>query len=310
MTFELEVALEQAGKQELLDVVRSVKPDDMECIYVRQAAGAGPGPCGAVRPAPGRQRALRGAAGRRPDGRRAAGAEADGRAVRGVAGLDPGGAGGAGRAHAPLRHRRRHAGQRARDRRHAHRREAGARGRAVTPGRGRPLHPDAGRVPRDRHAAARRRRRDPAHRRHRRAAAPREGVRLPLRGQALRLRQQGRLPRRPTSSWRWPTRSSGRASASSCAASSSERRCRATCAAGSARTRCRRCVCSTSSLPVWRAKAWKSRTEPGSVATTFSTSPLAMSASAFLAFRIGSGQFRPRVSISFCASIVVLVRRV
>jgi UTP--glucose-1-phosphate uridylyltransferase len=37
MTFELEVALENAGKQELLDVVRSVKPDDMECIYVRQA---------------------------------------------------------------------------------------------------------------------------------------------------------------------------------------------------------------------------------------------------------------------------------
>src|SRR5205085_8653342 len=33
MTFELEVALEQAGKQELLDVVRQVKPDDMECIY-------------------------------------------------------------------------------------------------------------------------------------------------------------------------------------------------------------------------------------------------------------------------------------
>ena len=34
------------------------------------------------------------------------------------------------------------------------------------------------------------------------AAAPREGVRLPLRRQALRLRQQGRLPARPTSSWR------------------------------------------------------------------------------------------------------------
>ena len=32
MTFELEVALEQAGKAELLHVVRSVKPDDMECI--------------------------------------------------------------------------------------------------------------------------------------------------------------------------------------------------------------------------------------------------------------------------------------
>ena len=43
MTFELEVALEQAGKQELLQVVRSVKPDDMECIYVRQAQALGLG---------------------------------------------------------------------------------------------------------------------------------------------------------------------------------------------------------------------------------------------------------------------------
>jgi UTP--glucose-1-phosphate uridylyltransferase len=43
MTFELEVALEQGGKQELLDVVRSVKPDDMECIYVRQAQALGLG---------------------------------------------------------------------------------------------------------------------------------------------------------------------------------------------------------------------------------------------------------------------------
>jgi UTP--glucose-1-phosphate uridylyltransferase len=43
MTFELEVALERAGKQELLDVVRSVKPDDMECIYVRQAQALGLG---------------------------------------------------------------------------------------------------------------------------------------------------------------------------------------------------------------------------------------------------------------------------
>jgi UTP--glucose-1-phosphate uridylyltransferase len=43
MTFELEVALEQAGKQELLDVVRSVKPDDMECIYVRQPQPLGLG---------------------------------------------------------------------------------------------------------------------------------------------------------------------------------------------------------------------------------------------------------------------------
>src|SRR5574343_2085519 len=43
MTFELEVALDQAGKQELLDVVRSVKPDDMECVYVRQAQALGLG---------------------------------------------------------------------------------------------------------------------------------------------------------------------------------------------------------------------------------------------------------------------------
>jgi UTP--glucose-1-phosphate uridylyltransferase len=43
MTYELEVALEQAGKDELLAVVRSVKPDDMECIYVRQAQALGLG---------------------------------------------------------------------------------------------------------------------------------------------------------------------------------------------------------------------------------------------------------------------------
>ena len=43
MTFELEVALEQAGKDELLEVVRGVKPDDMECIYVRQAQALGLG---------------------------------------------------------------------------------------------------------------------------------------------------------------------------------------------------------------------------------------------------------------------------
>jgi UTP--glucose-1-phosphate uridylyltransferase len=43
MTFELEVALEQAGKQELLNLVRQVKPDDMQCIYVRQAQALGLG---------------------------------------------------------------------------------------------------------------------------------------------------------------------------------------------------------------------------------------------------------------------------
>ena len=43
MTFELELALERAGKQELLDVVRNVKPDDMACVYVRQPQALGLG---------------------------------------------------------------------------------------------------------------------------------------------------------------------------------------------------------------------------------------------------------------------------
>ncbi len=43
MTFELEKALEESNKHELLAVVRSVKPDDMECIYVRQAQALGLG---------------------------------------------------------------------------------------------------------------------------------------------------------------------------------------------------------------------------------------------------------------------------
>lgn len=43
MTFELEVALEKSAKHEMLEVVRSVKPDDMECIYVRQPQALGLG---------------------------------------------------------------------------------------------------------------------------------------------------------------------------------------------------------------------------------------------------------------------------
>jgi UTP--glucose-1-phosphate uridylyltransferase len=43
MTYELEVALENSNKQELLSIVRGVKPDDMECIYVRQAQALGLG---------------------------------------------------------------------------------------------------------------------------------------------------------------------------------------------------------------------------------------------------------------------------
>jgi UTP--glucose-1-phosphate uridylyltransferase len=43
MSFELEMALEQAGKSELLEVVRRVKPADMDCIYVRQPQALGLG---------------------------------------------------------------------------------------------------------------------------------------------------------------------------------------------------------------------------------------------------------------------------
>ena len=43
LTFELEAALEDAGKTALLEVVRSVKPDDMECVYVRQPRALGLG---------------------------------------------------------------------------------------------------------------------------------------------------------------------------------------------------------------------------------------------------------------------------
>ena len=41
--YELEAELEAAGKKELLAVVHSIKPDDMECIYIRQAKAQGLG---------------------------------------------------------------------------------------------------------------------------------------------------------------------------------------------------------------------------------------------------------------------------
>jgi len=43
MSYELEQLLEAQHKHDLLEVVRSVKPDDMECIYVRQAQALGLG---------------------------------------------------------------------------------------------------------------------------------------------------------------------------------------------------------------------------------------------------------------------------
>jgi UTP--glucose-1-phosphate uridylyltransferase len=36
MAYELETELEAAGKHELLRIVQSIKPDDMECVFVRQ----------------------------------------------------------------------------------------------------------------------------------------------------------------------------------------------------------------------------------------------------------------------------------
>ncbi len=43
MAFELEYELEQAGKIELLKTVQSIKPADMECVFVRQAKSLGLG---------------------------------------------------------------------------------------------------------------------------------------------------------------------------------------------------------------------------------------------------------------------------
>ena len=43
LTFELEDALEKANRSELLALVRAVKPDDMECVFVRQPKALGLG---------------------------------------------------------------------------------------------------------------------------------------------------------------------------------------------------------------------------------------------------------------------------
>jgi len=42
-TFELEDALETSGKAALLELVRAIKPDDMECVFVRQPQALGLG---------------------------------------------------------------------------------------------------------------------------------------------------------------------------------------------------------------------------------------------------------------------------
>lgn len=43
MAYELEHELEAAGKHELLKLVQSIKPDDMECVFVRQPKSLGLG---------------------------------------------------------------------------------------------------------------------------------------------------------------------------------------------------------------------------------------------------------------------------
>jgi UTP--glucose-1-phosphate uridylyltransferase len=43
MAYELETELEAAGKHALLEIVRGVQPDDMQCVYVRQARALGLG---------------------------------------------------------------------------------------------------------------------------------------------------------------------------------------------------------------------------------------------------------------------------
>jgi UTP--glucose-1-phosphate uridylyltransferase len=43
MAYELETELEAAGKHALLDIVRSVQPADMQCVYVRQSRALGLG---------------------------------------------------------------------------------------------------------------------------------------------------------------------------------------------------------------------------------------------------------------------------
>src|SRR3990172_6558212 len=65
----------------------------------------------------------------------------------------------------------------------------------------------------------------------------------------------------------------------------------------------------SSALPVCLENAWKSFTDPGSVARILSTWPEVMSVSAFLVRRMGSGQFRPRASSSLSNCMDILVSR-
>ena len=101
LTFELEDALEKSSKAELLAIGARGQAGRHGLRLRPPGQGARPRPCGAVRP-PGRRRpSLRRGPARRPDDRHAADPGADGGAVRGEAGLDHRGAGGA-RASTPV----------------------------------------------------------------------------------------------------------------------------------------------------------------------------------------------------------------
>ena len=218
-TFELESALEkaeQAGAARRSSA--AIKPDDMECVYVRQPQALGLGH--AVLCA----RSLVGDepfAVLLPDDLMIGTPPVLAQMVeqfdaRGA--LDHRGAGSAGRAHAALRHRRRQGARRP----HLvdierHGREAGARGRAVAPRRRRPLRPDAARLRGDRRPAARRRRRDPAHRRHRRPCSPTRRSTPTATTAGATTAAARRACCRPTSSSAWRTPSWARISAPTCA---------------------------------------------------------------------------------------------
>ena len=177
--YELEQKLEQAGKSELLELIRDVLPPDVRAVFVTQAEALGLGhavlcakpvvgdePFAVLLPddliwnrGPGAltQMADLAGANRRQRDR---------------------GAGRAARPDQQLRHRRhRRRSPAAMARITRDRREAQARGRAEHARRGRPLRarPRASSTC-SRQTHARRRRRDPAHRRHRRAAEARSAV--------------------------------------------------------------------------------------------------------------------------------------
>ena len=180
MAYELETELEAAGKHELLDIVHSIKPEDMECVFVRQPKmlGLGHAVLCAERLVNDDPFAVLLAddlmVGEVPIMKQMVEQFADWRAsILAVQEV-------------PAEHTKRYgivAGTPVNDRLIdvSHMVEKPSPEEApFTPGRRGPLHPDAGGVRGDPQPAARRGWRNPAHRRHRRPAAQGKGVRLSL----------------------------------------------------------------------------------------------------------------------------------